>query len=68
MVFENSNYLVKTNETLTGYEVVNKATGEVEYEGANLPRAIIAATEYSQWLDKHETSGVVDETNVVPFR
>lgn len=69
MVFENSRYLVKANEALTGYEVVNKETGVVEYEHTTLPRSIIAATEYSEWLDKHDgPKGEVNETNVIRLR
>lgn len=62
--YENKHYAVVLNEARNGYEVINKETKVIESEHPVLPRAIIVANEYNDYLNKIQRE-LVDASNVV---
>ena len=67
MQFENKHYIVRVKDDLMGYDVINKASGVIEYEHVSLPRSIMVAEESSNYLnDKNKE--VANAPNIVPIR
>lgn len=69
LVFENKYYSVIVLEGGQSYGVLNKDTRVIEAEYRQLPRAIIAANEYGDYLTKAlEKPEVANAATVVPIR
>lgn len=68
---ENKNYVVILSESKDGYEIVNKETGVTEGAHPALPRALIVADEYNDYLLKREREKLKeleDATNIISIR
>ncbi len=68
-LYSNDRYEVRQKEDNSGYEVISKQRGVVEFTHASYPRAIVVAMEYDRFMEGHETPEAEDSPsgNVVPF-